>query len=87
MHWRGLLLVVISAWKDTQNFLYVPQNNRSQLVQTESNTLIVDAYNANPTSMMAALVNFRQMEAEHKAAILGAMKELGEGSREESIRK
>lgn len=62
---------------------YVPQNNRSQLVQTESNTLIVDAYNANPTSMMAALVNFRQMEAEHKVAILGAMKELGEGSREE----
>ena len=62
---------------------YVPQNNRSQLVQTESNTLIVDAYNANPTSMMAALLNFRQMEAEHKVAILGAMKELGEGSREE----
>lgn len=62
---------------------YVPQNNRSQLVQTESNTLIVDAYNANPTSMMAALVNFRQMEAEHKVAILGAMKELGEVSREE----
>ena len=61
---------------------YVPQNNRSQLVQTESNTLIVDAYNANPTSMMAALVNFRQMEAEHKVAILGAMKELGEVSRE-----
>ena len=62
---------------------YVPQNNRSQLVQTESNTLIVDAYNANPTSMMAALLNFRQMEAEHKVVILGAMKELGEGSREE----
>lgn len=62
---------------------YVPQNNRSQLVHTASNTLIVDAYNANPTSMMAALENFRQMEAEHKVAILGDMKELGEGSHEE----
>lgn len=63
--------------------LYVPQNNRSQLVHTASNTLIVDAYNANPTSMMAALENFRQMEAAHKVAILGDMKELGEGSHEE----
>lgn len=62
---------------------YVPQNNRSQLVHTTSNTLIVDAYNANPTSMMAALENFRQMEAAHKVAILGDMKELGEGSHEE----
>lgn len=62
---------------------YVPQNNRSQLVKTGANTLIVDAYNANPTSMMAALENFRQMEAAHKVAILGDMKELGEGSREE----
>ena len=62
---------------------YVPQNNRSQLVHTASNTLIVDAYNANPTSMMAALENFRQMEAAHKVAILGDMKELGEGGHEE----
>ena len=62
---------------------YVPQNNRSQLAHTASNTLIVDAYNANPTSMMAALENFRQMEAAHKVAILGDMKELGEGSHEE----
>lgn len=62
---------------------YVPQNNRSQLIHTASNTLIVDAYNANPTSMMAALENFRQMEAAHKVAILGDMKELGEGSHEE----
>lgn len=62
---------------------YVPQNNRSQLVHTASNTLIVDAYNANPTSMMAALENFRQMEEAHKVAILGDMKELGEGSHEE----
>ena len=62
---------------------YVPQNNRSQLVQTESNTLIVDAYNANPTSMMAALENFRLMNVAHKMVILGDMKELGETSHEE----
>lgn len=45
---------------------YVPQNNRSQLVDTGRNRLIVDAYNANPTSMMAALKNFCQLEAAHK---------------------
>ena len=62
---------------------YCPQNNRSQLMETEHNRLIVDAYNANPTSMMAALDNFRRIEAPHKMAILGAMKELGDASREE----
>ena len=62
---------------------YVPHNNRSQLTVTPHNRLIVDAYNANPTSMMAALDNFRRIEAPHKMAILGAMKELGDASREE----
>lgn len=62
---------------------YVPRNNRSQLVETADNQLIVDAYNANPTSMMAALENFRQMETEHKMVILGDMKELGANSHEE----
>ena len=62
---------------------YVPHNNRSQLERTAHNTLIVDAYNANPTSMDAALRNFRDMRAEHKMVILGDMKELGEVSREE----
>ena len=62
---------------------YVPQNNRSQFQKTDSNQLIIDAYNANPTSMMAALKNFSQMEGEHKMVILGDMKELGAGSREE----
>ena len=59
---------------------YIPSNNRSQLTETGDNHLIVDAYNANPTSMMAALENFRLMEVSHKVAILGDMKELGEGS-------
>ncbi|KAA6324455.1 UDP-N-acetylmuramoyl-tripeptide--D-alanyl-D-alanine ligase [termite gut metagenome] len=56
---------------------YTPQNNRSQLKKTESNTLIIDAYNANPTSMAAALENFKNMSAPHKVVILGDMRELG----------
>ena len=59
---------------------YVPANNRSQLTKTKRNTLIVDAYNANPTSMMAAIDNFDIMEGENKMAILGDMLELGEQS-------
>ena len=59
---------------------YSPSNNRSQLVQTKTNRLIVDAYNANPTSMHAALDNFCLIKEENKAVILGDMKELGEES-------
>ena len=59
---------------------YVPQNNRSQLTRTAHNTLVVDAYNANPTSMKAALDNFARMEVSRKMAILGDMKELGEAT-------
>lgn len=62
---------------------YVPSNNRSQLSVTEHNKLIIDAYNANPTSMMAALKNFRDMEVSPKMAILGDMRELGDVSAEE----
>lgn len=62
---------------------YIPSNNRSQLTETADNHLIVDAYNANPTSMMAALENFRLMEVPSKVAVLGDMKELGEGSVDE----
>ena len=62
---------------------YVPSNNRSQLTETADNHLIVDAYNANPTSMMAALKNFRDMAVNPKMAILGDMRELGESSDEE----
>lgn len=59
---------------------YTPQNNRSQLTKTERNMLVVDAYNANPTSMRAALDNFARMEVPRKMAILGDMKELGEAT-------
>lgn len=59
---------------------YEPHNNRSQFVETERNSLIVDAYNANPTSMKVALDNFEAMTAAPKMAILGEMRELGEDS-------
>ncbi len=62
---------------------YVPTNNRSQLELTASNRLIVDTYNANPTSMRAALENFRDMAVSPKMAILGDMGELGGVSDEE----
>ncbi|MCQ2096247.1 MAG: UDP-N-acetylmuramoyl-tripeptide--D-alanyl-D-alanine ligase [Bacteroidaceae bacterium] len=62
---------------------YTPTNNRSMLRKTERNDLIIDAYNANPTSMAAALSNFRQLKAKGKMCILGAMRELGEASEEE----
>lgn len=62
---------------------YVPSNNRSQLEKTADNTIIIDAYNANPTSMAAALENFKLMKADHKMCILGHMGELGEVSGEE----
>lgn len=63
---------------------YVPSNNRSQLEQTERNWLIVDAYNANPTSMAAAIKNFERTNVpQPKMAILGDMRELGDISQEE----
>ena len=62
---------------------YEPTNNRSQLKKTADNTLIIDAYNANPTSMMASISNFRNMQAENKMLILGDMRELGKDSADE----
>lgn len=62
---------------------YVPTNNRSQLTKTEHNSLIVDAYNANPSSMKAAIDNFRLIESDKKMVILGMMGELGSVSEEE----
>ncbi len=64
---------------------YVPSNNRSQLVTAGSNTFILDAYNANPTSMKNALLAFGKMKAGRKIAILGAMLELGEYSKHEHL--
>lgn len=65
---------------------YVPSNNRSQLTVTENNKLVVDTYNANPTSMMAALENFTLMAMPSKMAILGSMGELGAVSHDEHQR-
>ncbi len=62
---------------------YVPSNNRSQVTKTDRNTLIVDCYNANATSMMAALESFVAMDGENKLVILGDMLELGEISQDE----
>ena len=64
---------------------YVPSNNRSQMTSTERNTLIVDAYNANPTSMDAALTNFANVDAPFKIALLGDMLELGNDSLVEHV--
>lgn len=64
---------------------YVPSNNRSQLTETGRNHLIVDAYNANPTSMAAAIDNFALMQVGPKMAILGDMRELGESSHDEHV--
>ena len=64
---------------------YVPSNNRSQMMRTEKNRLIVDAYNANPTSMTAALDNFASVSAPSKVALLGDMLELGTESVAEHV--
>jgi UDP-N-acetylmuramoyl-tripeptide--D-alanyl-D-alanine ligase len=62
---------------------YVPSNNRSQVIKKGSNTIIMDAYNANPSSMKAAIDNFVGIQAEKKVLLLGGMKELGDDSLKE----
>ncbi len=62
---------------------YVPVNKRSQIQKTERNTLVVDAYNANPSSMELALGNFETLDADTKVLILGDMLELGKDSKKE----
>ena len=62
---------------------YAPANNRSQSLKTERNTLIIDAYNANPSSMQVALDNFLSLKISPKMVIIGEMKELGEYAPEE----
>lgn len=59
---------------------YVPQNNRSQIIEQRGNKIIMDAYNANPTSMLAALESFDSLPGKNKVLILGDMFELGENS-------
>lgn len=59
---------------------YTPDNNRSQLIKKNSNEIILDAYNANPSSMQAAIANFSQINKENKITVLGDMFELGTDS-------
>ena len=59
---------------------YTPSNSRSQLIEIGTNKIILDAYNANPTSMKAAIENFANIHADNKVLILGGMMELGEES-------
>jgi UDP-N-acetylmuramoyl-tripeptide--D-alanyl-D-alanine ligase len=65
---------------------YIPSNNRSQKIISGSNTILLDAYNANPSSMSEALRNFDVLDTTNKITILGEMMELGEYSREEHIK-
>jgi len=64
---------------------YIPTNNRSQLVKTKKNTLILDAYNANPSSMKAMLSSFANQQYKNKLCILGDMLELGGESNKEHL--
>lgn len=64
---------------------YVPKNNRSQIVEKGNIKIILDAYNANPSSMTVALENFGKLEVENKIAILGDMFELGQDAKKEHI--
>ncbi|MBY0487165.1 MAG: UDP-N-acetylmuramoyl-tripeptide--D-alanyl-D-alanine ligase [Flavobacteriaceae bacterium] len=59
---------------------YIPENNRSQIILKNSNEIILDAYNANPTSMLLALENFIQLDKKNKIIIIGDMFELGNES-------
>jgi UDP-N-acetylmuramoyl-tripeptide--D-alanyl-D-alanine ligase len=64
---------------------YQPTNSRSQLIQKNTNTIILDAYNANPSSMQVAIQNFSKLEATQKVLLLGSMAELGEESKQEHL--
>ncbi len=72
----------IDAIKDALE-AYTPDNSRSQMITIGSNTIILDAYNANPTSMAAAIQNFADSGYSEKVVIIGGMKELGAVSIEE----
>ena len=74
--------VEISAIKEALES-YIPENNRSQLLYKGTNQIILDAYNANPSSMAVAIENFLQLQTSHKIMILGDMFELGNESQKE----
>jgi UDP-N-acetylmuramoyl-tripeptide--D-alanyl-D-alanine ligase len=88
-----LAAAAVGAWfgvdrKDIDDALstYNPVNNRSEMLDTGKNLLIMDAYNANPTSMEAALNNLSGMRKPNKVAILGKMMELGPTWAEEHLK-
>lgn len=64
---------------------YIPENNRSQVKNTKDNVLIMDAYNANPSSMVESITNFNAYPNEKKTLILGHMLELGDSAKEEHL--
>jgi UDP-N-acetylmuramoyl-tripeptide--D-alanyl-D-alanine ligase len=76
----GVLLGVQSEQINEALASYSPSNQRSQITQTERNKLILDCYNANPTSVKNALLSFSTFPAEHKLVIIGDMLELGSDS-------
>ena len=77
--WKLNLFYVKTALEE-----YTPTNKRSQIKETEHNSLILDCYNANPSSMKVAIENFGEMKTtDNKVVILGAMKELGIDSESE----
>ena len=65
---------------------YLPDNSRSQLIKPANNTVFLDAYNANPTSLEAAINNFSEIQNDNKVLIIGDMLELGKYSKEEHSR-
>ena len=65
---------------------YRPENNRSQIIKTKQNRIVLDAYNANPTSMALALKSFDNIDHPNKILILGDMLELGNDSDEEHLK-
>jgi UDP-N-acetylmuramoyl-tripeptide--D-alanyl-D-alanine ligase len=64
---------------------YAPSNSRSQLITKDTNTIILDAYNANPSSMKVAIENFAKLAGRHKVMLLGGMMELGEHAAAEHL--
>ncbi len=75
---KYLHLILVTAIESYQS-----SNNRSQVIETEDNFIILDAYNANPTSMLAAIENFQSGDYSNKIIVLGDMMELGKDSLKE----